>query len=83
LIDKDVAGVDRHAVEKALAAEDVESRPLWKPMHRQPVFRDAERVVTGVSDGLFERGLCLPSGSNLSSDDQARVIGVLRGLWPS
>ena len=83
LIDDRVAGVDRHAIEKALAVEDIESRPLWKPMHQQPVFREADSLVTGVSDGLFDRGLCLPSGSSLSSDDQARVIGIIRELWPN
>ena len=79
----DAADVDRHQIEKALAAEDIESRPLWKPMHLQPVFRDVQAVVNGVSDRLFERGLCLPSGSNLSPDDQVRVIETIRGLWSS
>ena len=81
LIDPEVAGLTRQDAERLLAEHDIESRPLWKPMHRQPVFARAEHVVTGVSDRLFEHGLCLPSGSSLSSDDQARVIGILRDAW--
>jgi dTDP-4-amino-4,6-dideoxygalactose transaminase len=77
-----VSGVDRFLVEKRLADDEIESRPLWKPMHLQPVFEDADHVVTGVSERLFDRGMCLPSGSSLSSDDQARVIGIIRELWP-
>ena len=68
-------------LEHALRARNIESRPLWKPMHQQPVFSTAEAVVTGVSDELFARGLCLPSGSNLTEADQDRVIEVLRDAW--
>lgn len=71
----------RDRIIAALAAEDIESRPLWKPMHQQPVYRDHPAVVRGVSDDLFARGLCLPSGSTLSDEDQERVVeGITRAV---
>jgi dTDP-4-amino-4,6-dideoxygalactose transaminase len=73
VIDKE-SPVSREDVRLALERDDIESRPLWKPMHQQPVFKGCESYVVGVSDRLFERGLCLPSGSALSLDDQDRVI---------
>ncbi len=66
----------RDAIIDRLAAHDIESRPLWKPMHQQPVFRDREAYTNGVSDDLFRRGLCLPSGSVLT-DDQVDAIATL------
>jgi len=65
----------------ALEAERIEARPVWKPMHLQPVFREARRVGGGVSEDLFTMGLCLPSGSGMSEADQARVIGIIRRCW--
>lgn len=65
---------NREDVRLALEAEDVESRPLWKPMHRQPAYAQSEAVISGVSDNLFERGLCLPSGSGLKDAEIERVI---------
>lgn len=62
--------VNPDALRNALLAENIESRPLWKPMHLQPVFKDAPFYENGISEKLFETGLCLPSGSNLN--DQAR-----------
>ena len=56
-----------------LETENIESRPLWKPMHLQPVFADAPYYGGSVSEKLFEQGLCLPSGSNLSMDDMERI----------
>jgi len=76
-------GADRHTVEARLAAADIESRPLWKPMHQQPVFANAPSHLNGVSDRLFALGLCLPSGSSLSDDDQTRVIAEVRACWSS
>lgn len=58
----------------ALAAERIEARPLWKPMHAQPVFSRSERIGGEVADVMFDRGICLPSGSSLTDDDQTRVI---------
>jgi dTDP-4-amino-4,6-dideoxygalactose transaminase len=77
LVDPDAAGTTREAMRAALEAEDVEARPLWKPMHLQPVYRDAPMAGGDVSAGLFERGLCLPSGSALTEADQERVVEIL------
>ena len=62
---------------KELEKENIESRPLWKPMHLQPVFSSYPALVTGISEALFEKGLCLPSGSNLSSEDKDRILSCL------
>jgi len=77
VVDPDEAGTDRERIRLALEAEDIESRPLWKPMHLQPVFRSAPMVGGETSAALFERGLCLPSGSALSGEDQERVVEIL------
>ena len=71
-------GIDREGVRVALAAENIETRPLWKPMHLQPVFAACKYYGAGVSDALFDTGLCLPSGSNLSEQDLARVVAGIR-----
>ncbi|MGV8073280.1 MAG: DegT/DnrJ/EryC1/StrS family aminotransferase [Syntrophobacteraceae bacterium] len=108
LIDRDEFGVDRENVRLALEAENIEARPVWKPMHLQPVFdinqtskhktrrevcrkertgptsqkgsqRYKARVVGGaVSEDLFNRGLCLPSGTSMTDDDLERVVSVIR-----
>lgn len=62
----------------ALDADNIESRPLWKPMHLQPVFEGAPFYGTGISEKLFDKGLCLPSGSNLTEDDLQRVVNICR-----
>lgn len=80
LIDPDVAGTDRETVRLALEAEDIESRPLWKPMHLQPYYASHVMIGGDVSTRLFEHGLCLPSGSSLSDADQDRVVGAVRRL---
>lgn len=67
----------RNDVMAALEIEDVESRPLWKPMHQQPVFANARSVVDGTSDDLFQRGLCLPSGSTLADTDVDRIADIV------
>lgn len=71
-------GADREQVRLALEAENIEARPIWKPMHMQPVF--AEETIYGgkVSERLFRDGLCLPSGSSLTEEDLARVVAVIR-----
>lgn len=78
LIDPARFGFDREAVRMALAAENIEARPVWKPMHRQPVFAHCDRFGGDVAEDLFNRGLCLPSGSNLAEADLARVVDVVR-----
>jgi dTDP-4-amino-4,6-dideoxygalactose transaminase len=76
-----VTHVTRNDLITALAAEMIEARPVWKPLHLQPVFRTYEYFshdTHSVSDVLFQRGLCLPSGSNLQIDSQNRIIDVIR-----
>lgn len=70
-------GITREDVRLALEAENIESRPLWKPMHLQPVFADAPFYGDGTSERLFDQGLCLPSGSNLGVEDWMRIEEVL------
>lgn len=70
-------GITREHLRLSLEKDQIESRPLWKPMHQQPVFQDAPRFLTGVSDQLFEMGLCLPSGSNLTEDEWQRIESAL------
>ena len=79
-IDPAQAGTDRETVLAALEAANIEARPLWKPLHLQPVFLDMGCEVVGgaVSEQLFAQGLCLPSGSAMADADQDRVIGVVR-----
>jgi pyridoxal phosphate-dependent aminotransferase EpsN len=79
-IDSRLFGADREMVRVALEAANIEARPVWKPLHLQPVFADARRFGGSVSERLFRDGLCLPSGSGLTADDQDRVIGVIRGI---
>ncbi len=68
-------------VREALEAENIESRPVWKPMHQQPVFAGSQSYLTGVADAVFAEGLCLPSGVGMTDDDVDRVAGhVLREL---
>jgi dTDP-4-amino-4,6-dideoxygalactose transaminase len=68
----------REFIRKALEEENIESRPLWKPMHLQPVFSSCKAFLNGVSEDLFKRGLCLPSGSNLNHSDLYRVIEIIK-----
>ncbi len=65
--------VSREDIRVALEAENIEARPLWKPMHMQPVFEGSPAYTNGVSEDLFKKGLCLPSGSNLTSQELDRV----------
>ncbi len=74
-------GVDREMLRLALEAENIESRPLWKPMHLQPVFAHCPFYGNGTSERLFEQGLCLPSGSNLNEADWERIEAVLREVF--
>jgi pyridoxal phosphate-dependent aminotransferase EpsN len=78
LIDAGKFGADREEIRLALDADNIEARPVWKPMHLQPVFADCEVFGGDVAEDLFRRGLCLPSGSNLTPEDLQRVADVVR-----
>jgi dTDP-4-amino-4,6-dideoxygalactose transaminase len=80
-IDPAVAGVDRERIRLAMVEENIEARPVWKPLHLQPVFKDCPCYGGAVAERLFDRGLCLPSGSNLSTTDLDRVVEVTRRIW--
>jgi dTDP-4-amino-4,6-dideoxygalactose transaminase len=73
-IDPKAFGADREQIRLALAAQQIESRPVWKPLHLQPVFAECECFGGAVAEDLFTHGLCLPSGSNLTEQDLERVI---------
>jgi dTDP-4-amino-4,6-dideoxygalactose transaminase len=79
-IDPEAFGATREDVRLRLDGEGIEARPVWKPMHRQPVFAEAEVVGGAVAERLFERGLCLPSGSNLDAADLERIVTAVRSL---
>jgi dTDP-4-amino-4,6-dideoxygalactose transaminase len=76
-IDSGVTGYSREDIRLALEAENIESRPLWKPMHMQPIFKDELYYGGAVAEKLFDQGLCLPSGSNLIEKDFERILKVL------
>lgn len=78
LVDEARLGVSRDALVHALAAEDIEARPVWKPMHTQVLYESAERFGGTVAEDLYARGICLPSSTNMRPEDQARVIEALR-----
>jgi len=73
-------GYDREKLRLAMEAENIECRPLWKPMHMQPIFENAPFYGSGVSERLFETGLCLPSGSNLTDEDRSRIAAVIKKM---
>lgn len=77
-IDPRQARASREEVRLALAAADIDARPVWKPLHLQPVFAACARREGGVAERLFAQGLCLPSGSSLEQGDQQRVIDLVR-----
>jgi dTDP-4-amino-4,6-dideoxygalactose transaminase len=81
LIDPARAGIDRDAVRVALEDAGAESRPVWKPLPDQPVFRDAPAAGGTVARALFAQGLCLPSGTGMGAAEQDRVIGAIRACW--
>ena len=77
VIEPEAFGASREDIRLALEKENIEARPLWKPMHLQPVFKGCETVGGEVCEGLFEKGLCLPSGSNLTDAQFDRVIEAI------
>jgi pyridoxal phosphate-dependent aminotransferase EpsN len=80
-IDPKIAGTNREQVRLAMERENIEARPVWKPMHLQPIFKDCKVYGGAVSEVLFNHGLCLPSGSNLTAIDLDRVIDVIRRVY--
>lgn len=74
-------GLTREVIRLAMDIENIETRPLWKPMHQQPVFANAKSYLNGVSDNLFENGLCLPSGSNLTDEEFERITNCLDNIF--
>jgi dTDP-4-amino-4,6-dideoxygalactose transaminase len=79
LIDPNASGgITRDHLRLAFEAAQIESRPLWKPLHLQPLFSKYPYYGTKVAETLFENGLCLPSGSNLTDEDRERITAVVR-----
>ena len=70
----------REKIRLTLEKENIESRPLWKPMHKQPIFEKYLNFSNGVSESLFKKGLCLPSGSNSTESELKRIVGVLKSF---
>lgn len=81
IVDANKTGKTREDLRLALLEDNIESRPLWKPMHLQPVFADAPYYGGNVAEQLFNNGLCLPSGSNLSDDDRSRITDVVSKIF--
>ena len=77
LVDPQAFGASREEIRLALEKENIESRPVWKPMHLQPVFASCRCRGGAVAADFFERGLCLPSGSNLAAEDRRRVVDTI------
>ena len=75
--------INSEKIRLELQKNNIESRPLWKPMHLQPVFNTYQALTNGVSEDLFNRGLCLPSGSNMSDQDLNRVVDIIKNLYES
>ncbi|MBF2064057.1 MAG: DegT/DnrJ/EryC1/StrS family aminotransferase [Calothrix sp. C42_A2020_038] len=80
-IDPEIFGADTEQIRIALAKQQIETRPVWKPLHLQPVFAECECVGGEVAEDLFARGLCLPSGSNLTDADLERVIDAILSVY--
>ncbi|MFB6352402.1 MAG: DegT/DnrJ/EryC1/StrS family aminotransferase [Bradymonadaceae bacterium] len=81
-VEPEAAGVTSDEIREALQAENIDARPIWKPMHMQPVYEDCEVIGGEVAEALFDKGLSLPSGSNLSEEDLARITGIVRNCFP-
>ncbi|MGL5980477.1 MAG: DegT/DnrJ/EryC1/StrS family aminotransferase [Phocaeicola sp.] len=70
--------LDKYLIGNLTSSYSIETRPLWKPLHLQPVFGKVPKYVNGVSERLFDSGLCLPSGSALTEEDLLRVCAVVK-----
>ena len=80
VIDDKKSNFDNEELRIALKAENIESRPLWKPLHLQPVFNTFEFYGSEICENLFKNGLCLPSGSSLSKEDKVRISNIIKSL---
>ncbi|MCA6069115.1 aminotransferase class I/II-fold pyridoxal phosphate-dependent enzyme [Chryseobacterium sp. RG1] len=80
-IDTSITGKSREELRLEFLENNIESRPLWKPMHLQPIFADAPYYGEKVAEELFDKGLCLPSGSNLSDNDRERIAKVIKNFF--
>ena len=74
-------GLTREVIRLAMDSENIETRPLWKPMHQQPIFSNSKNYLNGISDKLFENGLCLPSGSNLKEYEFTKIFSKLEEIF--
>lgn len=83
IVDPELTGKDREGLRMAFLEDNIESRPLWKPMHLQPIFANAPYYGGNISEKLFDNGLCLPSGSNLSDEDRERILKVINSYFGS
>lgn len=81
IIDSGITGFTREELRLQLEKNNIESRPLWKPLHLQPVFKECDYYGGNVSETLFNKGLCLPSGSNLAKEDRIRIEEVIRSFF--
>ena len=79
--DPKTTGINREQIRLQLLEKQIETRPVWKPMHLQPVFAHCECINNGVAEDIFQKGLCLPSGSNLNDDDLDRVISEILKIY--
>ncbi len=66
---------------EALETENIESRPIWKPMHMQPFFAEYDFIGEGMSEKIFENGVCLPSDTKMTDDDLKKIVNIIKGLW--
>lgn len=78
---KKTNGVDKEAIRVELEKHNIETRPLWKPMHLQPIFKDCPAYLNGTSEDLFNRGLCLPSGSNMNNNQKEMIVEILKSMF--
>jgi len=80
-VDPGPAGFGRDKILQVLAENNIEARPTWKPMHLQPLFKNSQVVGGQVSEDLFEKGICLPSGTAMTENDLERIIGIIEHCW--
>ncbi len=74
-------GLTREEIRLIMMTENIETRPIWKPMHQQPVFATSQNYLNGVSDNIFKNGLCLPSGSNLTEEEFEKIFNCLNAIF--